>query len=764
MGDAGDFLSKVVGSARRPFPAVGSSLAARKELIPVRPGRPEQSKIILRTAKRCTSGYNFDSFPVQIDRLPRREGALKTLLAILILGHALSVCCVPTAWADGPEDNNPLTVRKVPPLGIEVDASRKAGLLERCARIRRRSLEADCSDAVRCHFLVFPRAVEMTLDTQMIYAENDLSSADMLLEMAERRLDALGENSDAASVLQETSNGPLVVGGFRSKIDSSVQPYGLVLPQDWQSHSGKFRLDVWLHGRGERSSEVAFLAQRSKQVGEYAPPETIVLHPYGRYSNAFKFAGEIDVLEAIEHVCQIYDIDRSRIAVRGFSMGGAGCWQLAVHYPNLWAAANPGAGFSETTQFLQFFQGEVFQPTEYQRKLLQWYDCPPWTNNLRNVPTIAYSGELDRQKQAADIMVGAFESRGMTLPHVIGPNTAHKIHPESKVEIQAFLDQSLAVGKAQLPKTIDFTTYSLRYHRLRWLSVERLQHHWTEARVQGELLDAAKDHDVHLETQNVTAFSIALPDIYFQPHQVVHLHCDGQALQAKANSQGGLSASFGRAADGVWKAKTDEQPSAGAPTLCKRPGLQGPIDDAFMDAFVFVGPDQPLSDSVADRWIASEFKHAKQEWKSHFRGDIREVAGDVISPHDIASNNLIVFGTPTNNTLLAKVIQQLPIAWEDGSLTLGDQMGKNEPGSRESFDANHVPILIYPNPLNPARYIVLNSGFTYREFAYLNNARQIPMLPDWAIVDVADGTTTQFPGKVVRAGFFDEQWQLQTGN
>ena len=47
-----------------------------------------------------------------------------------------------------------------------------------------------------------------------------------------------------------------------------------------------------------------------------------------------------------------------------------------------------------------------------------------------------------------------------------------------------------------------------------------------------------------------------------------------------------------------------------------------------------------------------------------------------------------------------------------------------------------MPVLIYPNPLNPKRYVVLNSGFTFREYDYLNNARQVPKLPDFAVVDV----------------------------
>ena len=67
----------------------------------------------------------------------------------------------------------------------------------------------------------------------------------------------------------------------------------------------------------------------------------------------------------------------------------------------------------------------------------------------------------------------------------------------------------------------------------------------------------------------------------------------------------------------------------------------------------------------------------------------------------------------------------------------------------------------YPNPLNPKRYIVLNSSFTYREYDYLNNARQIPKLPDWAIIDLSERPGTQRPGKIVDAGFFGERWELK---
>jgi hypothetical protein len=68
--------------------------------------------------------------------------------------------------------------------------------------------------------------------------------------------------------------------------------------------------------------------------------------------------------------------------------------------------------------------------------------------------------------------------------------------------------------------------------------------------------------------------------------------------------------------------------------------------------------------------------------------------------------------------------------------------------------------MIYPNPLNPKRYVVLNSGFTFREYDYLNNARQTPKLPDFAVVDVDRPASSRTPGRIVAAGFFGERWEL----
>ena len=81
-------------------------------------------------------------------------------------------------------------------------------------------------------------------------------------------------------------------------------------------------------------------------------------------------------------------------------------------------------------------------------------------------------------------------------------------------------------------------------------------------------------------------------------------------------------------------------------------------------------------------------------------------------------------------------------------------------GSESLAAGHHVPVLIYPNPLNPKRYVVLNSGFTFREYDYLNNARQVPKLPDFAVVDIDVPVSARGGGGHCAAGFFNEQWGL----
>jgi len=67
-----------------------------------------------------------------------------------------------------------------------------------------------------------------------------------------------------------------------------------------------------------------------------------VLRPTGRGDGSiYQNYGEVDVLEAIEHVASHHAIDRARITITRSSMDGAAGWYLISHYPDLVAGAAP---------------------------------------------------------------------------------------------------------------------------------------------------------------------------------------------------------------------------------------------------------------------------------------------------------------------------------------------------------------------------------------------------------------------------------------
>jgi predicted peptidase len=220
----------------------------------------------------------------------------------------------------------------------------------------------------------------------------------------------------------------LVVRGYRSRIDDSIQPYGLVIPKGWMATPTTPRpLWLWFHGRNEKLTELAFLRERMKSAGDLVPENALVLHVYGRFCNANKFAGETDLFEALADVQKRYAIDPERIAVTGFSMGGAAAWHVAAHHAGRWAAAAPGAGFAETAEFAKVFAAGKAPPPWWEQMLWRWYDATAYAANLANVPVIAYSGELDKQRQAAEIMEQAMAAEGVKLEHLIGPGTEQNI-------------------------------------------------------------------------------------------------------------------------------------------------------------------------------------------------------------------------------------------------------------------------------------------------------------------------------------------------
>jgi pimeloyl-ACP methyl ester carboxylesterase len=536
------------------------------------------------------------------------------------------------------------------------------------------------------------------------------------------------------------------VRGFYSRLDGSAQPYILTMPDRYDpSAKGPYRLDIFLHGRDDTTLEQQFMTKsttgyNSKPLGP--GPDRFMLQPFSRYTNANRFAGEVDGLEAIESVAKAYPIDRNRLVMTGFSMGGASAWSYALHYTDRWAAVSAGAGFTETAVFLR---RELMRAPQSPIQQVLWhlYDSTDYAVNAFNVPIVAYSGEIDAQKQAADAMAAAMLEEGLTLEHLIGPNTAHMYEPGVRQKLQDRLDGFAAKGRNPAPAEIRFTTWTLRYNSMFWITVDAMGREWERARATAKV---DGDH-ITLTTTNVTALHLHFDRglAPFAPGTKATLTIDGARVGLPpVTADRSLTAGLVKIGD-AWK--SGDLPSAG---LRKVHGLQGPIDDAFMEPFVIVRPTGTALTPSLGEWEQRQADYAISEWIHFFRGEPRVKKDTEISDTDIAANNLALFGDPSSNAIYRHIAAKLPIQWTHDGVVAGGQ----------KYPATDAPVFVFPNPLNPKKYVVINSGFTFHDQS--NNDMQSPKLADWAIVDVSKpgNNYSYLPLFVVEQGFFNEAWQL----
>src|SRR5262249_15453901 len=162
--------------------------------------------------------------------------------------------------------------------------------------------------------------------------------------------------------------------------------------------------------------------------------------------------------------------------------------------------------------------------------------------------------------------------------------------------------------------------------------------------------------------------------------------------------------------------------------LGKRPGVQGPIDDAFTAPFLCVRGTGKAWNPTVQAWSDASLKRFAYEWHRYFRSDLPIKADTAVIEDDVRRCNLILLGDPGSNPWIANVLPKLPLHWTREELQIG--------GERYAA-ADHVPLLIQPNPLAEGRYVVLNSGHTFheKELASLNYLL-FPRLGDWAVLMV----------------------------
>ncbi len=536
------------------------------------------------------------------------------------------------------------------------------------------------------------------------------------------------------------------IRGYMSEIDGSVQPYSVTLPQDFGKDGKKYRLDIVLHGRAPSMTEASFMGSREQAKAGKAN-DFVVLEPYGRGNNAFRWAGERDVIEASRQFQrdQKDSLDAKRVVLRGFSMGGAGAWHLGLHRPFQFAAMSPGAGFTVTRGYIAKFP----QQPDYIERCLHIYDAADYAENLVNIPCVAYSGELDKQRAAVDNIEARLKNfpEKLRYHHIIGTGLQHKQPPEWWAKVDAKICGELAQLQGE-PERVRFVTYTTRFSQFEHGQITGLEQHYKKAKVDSQRKDGVQT----MTTSNIREFT--LYPLYPKPSYIKKVIIDGQKFDVNPDWFMPVLEKI----DGQWK--LNEFSSRSAKNV-KSPGLQGPIDDAFQDAFQVVVPEAKPWFSSVTAATADNAQQFEKNWNKYFRGGLRkETAAEELAVYpDQSKVTVVLFGDPGSNPAIKHYLQDLPMEWTQDKLVVNSK----------SYDPKtHFPVMIYPHPcrhdgwgINPA-YIVLNSGHTFGEDAFKGtNALLYPRLGDWAVMKLAPTKENPQATEVVDAGIFDENWQYE---
>ena len=424
---------------------------------------------------------------------------------------------------------------------------------------------------------IYLKAAENIVRFEEWYAKDSgkwaLTALDQGLERAKQ--------ADGGKAVWRDSPGKWVNRAYRSGIDGSIQPYAVLLPHDYgKDPKKKWRLDTVLHGRDSSLTEAKFIATHNGN----APKDLgyIQLEPYGRGNNAYRWAGEGDVLEAMYDFQRWAEVnlDETSTVLRGFSMGGAGTWHIGLHHPSKFCVMGPGAGFTTTHGYIGNLPKEL---PDYQEKCLRIYDAVDYAENAFNIPIVAYSGEKDGQKAAADniekLLKGFKEPHQFT--HLIAPGLEHQMPKEWQEKAETQYRKYADKGRDIRPKRVRFVTYTPQYGHCAWIEIRAL-----EASYEKALVDATRDGNTFAMTTRNVRLLVIQDNLQEGKYPVT---VDGQKLEVEINDNrrlGVLEKSKGKWAvvdAGEVSLRYDRE-------RVKHRFAHGPIDHAFMDGFVVVGP------------------------------------------------------------------------------------------------------------------------------------------------------------------------------
>jgi len=530
---------------------------------------------------------------------------------------------------------------------------------------------------------------------------------------------------------------------FTSKIDGSVQYYALRPAQVPAGVTTKPGIVLSLHGAS---------VEASGQAGAYSDKSWChIVCPTNRRPYGFDWEdwGRLDALEVLDHARGTLDHDPAMTYLTGHSMGGHGTWQLGAHYPSMFAAIAPCAGWRS----FYTYGGKRDPDDDAFGKLLQRADNPSDTpllirNHAQHGVFIVH-GDADETVPVTEAraMRDALKEFHNDLHYYEHPGGGHWYDTGDEngdkgadcVDYQPVFD---LFAKRRVPnshevRAIDFTTFSPGISATSfWATIEQQVAPFSASRIQ--LRADPNMRRISGTTGNVRLLKLRVADAIRAGDRLL-LDLDGEKLDLAWPEDGNLWLQRGES----WQLVHGPLPGS------KRPARYGGFKDAFRNNFVIVYGTG--GDAETCQWAAAKARLDAEHFYVRGNGSVDVLSDKEFAPADFADRNVILIGSAATNSAYAALKFECPISVQPGKVVIGDK----------TLQGDLAVLAVYPRPGSATTSVGVVSGTSLKALRLTN---RLPYLapgigvPDFLVLDcemLRDGA------KGIRAcGYFDMDWKL----
>ncbi|RPJ55962.1 MAG: DUF3471 domain-containing protein [Acidobacteria bacterium] len=527
---------------------------------------------------------------------------------------------------------------------------------------------------------------------------------------------------------------------YRDEVDGSPQFCRAYLPPAYDP-AKKWPLVLQIHGYNPANPKyVRWWAVDSRHAGinaEFANHQGVIyMEPHGRGNTSYLGLGDNDILTVIAMARKRFNVDEDRVYLTGDSMGGWGTWNVATRHPDLFAAIAPVYGGADYHS--QVPEAELAKLSDLERLRFEKQSSWAMADGLLNMPIFVHHGDVDKSVNVEYSRYGVrmLQRWGYNVRYREIPGRGHEALDVMNDVIEWFLEHR----RNPDPLHVRIRSAELRNASAYWARVEQVVNPMQFMVVDAELVDP---NTIRLDTENVAAITLSPSKTLVDPAKPLKVVWNGSS-QAVTLKEGKATV----------KGEGCSNPQSAIPNpQLKRPSLPGTFSDFTTTPFAIV-LGTISKDAEMVQMCRDKADVVIKYWREWQKQEPRVFKDTELTDTDAARYSLQLIGGPEANAVTARLAAKLPIKFAAEEITID---GK-------SFKAKNAAVqMIYPNPLNPERYVFLVAG-TSVDGLYVSEPL-VRDTGDWDFL-IMDGRYAASARRIpqmklrVATGMFDSSWRV----